>query len=222
MVVPTATIVGLSTASWTKLPFLSSSIAASYVLLSPPQPKVPVEERSKEVPRFERFLSAIFNQATKVAMALMCGPLVLETAAIVASHYPSHRLSQVLLCNLVCGPPELTDQIALSRPFLISWALGLLGPYGYVRHPSYTAAIMTGAGITLAHVAQGSWLRECCVLQTLVGQVVWGAHVGLITFFCLSVTWRTSGEDEMLRKHFGAEWEAYAQRVPYRMVPYVY
>lgn len=35
------------------------------------------------------------------------------------------------------------------------------GPYRFVRHPSYTGAILVGIGATLCHFSPGSWLVEC-------------------------------------------------------------
>ena len=33
---------------------------------------------------------------------------------------------------------------------------------------------------------------------------------------------RTPTEDEILHRKFGDEWEAYAKRTPYRLIPFVY
>ncbi|KZT64362.1 hypothetical protein DAEQUDRAFT_732751 [Daedalea quercina L-15889] len=250
---PATTVVGLGTSSLVKLPFLFPGLAAGYVLMTSPQPKIPVEKHSRDVRPYERFFSAALSSVSKIAKTLLCGPLILEIAVIIASHCSSSCISQTLLGNFVHGSLTLTEWIALSRPFLLGWGLGLLGAslryqcyraldrsftfelatrndqrlitdglYGYVRHPSYTTGIMGGVGISLVHIAQGSWLRECGILQTRAGKALWTLHVGVLAFIYLGVLWRTSGEDEMLKKHFGKDWEAYAKRVPYRLIPYVY
>ena len=33
---------------------------------------------------------------------------------------------------------------------------------------------------------------------------------------------RTKAEDRMLEEHFGGEWRAWAEKVPYRLIPYIY
>ncbi|KAH9830763.1 uncharacterized protein C8Q71DRAFT_321330 [Rhodofomes roseus] len=239
--------------SLAKLPFLFSGMTAGYVLMTPPQPSVPREKRSRDVTPYERFFSAVVHRIVQLAKITTCAPFVLEIAVILANEYPSNQLSHFLIPILVRGSLARTGQIALSPTFLLGWTLVLLnttlryrcycaldrfftyeltvrdgqrlvthGPYSYVRHPSYTAVTLGAICIILMHVAQGSWTKECGILQTPAGRAFGMLHVGLCVFLTLSVAWRTAGEDGMLRNHFGKEWEAYAQRVPYRMIPYVY
>ncbi|KAH9920687.1 uncharacterized protein B0H18DRAFT_1121781 [Fomitopsis serialis] len=239
--------------SLAKLPFLCSGLAAGHILSSPPQPKVDVQKRPRHVGLYERFFSATAYAATKLVKITTSAPLLLEIAVILASKYPSHRLSQLVLRTLVDGPFALTERITLSRPVLVCWGLGMLGtyiryqcyraldrsftlelavrdeqqlvtggPYSYVRHPSYTAAAVAATSISLMQIAQGSWAEECGILQTQVGRAIGMLHIGLCAFLNVSILLRTSREDAMLKKHFGKEWEEYAKRVPYRLIPFVY
>ncbi|KDQ51232.1 hypothetical protein JAAARDRAFT_62642 [Jaapia argillacea MUCL 33604] len=96
------------------------------------------------------------------------------------------------------------------------------GPYSIVRHPSYTSALICASGVYIALLSRGSWLRESGVLDYRIVQVALvvcgilrgASHVGLV--------FRTVGEDAMLRKNFGTEWDEWARRVRYRLVPGVY
>ncbi|GLB38814.1 putative class VI-like SAM-binding methyltransferase superfamily, isoprenylcysteine carboxyl methyltransferase family protein [Lyophyllum shimeji] len=95
------------------------------------------------------------------------------------------------------------------------------GPYAYVRHPSYTGLILTILGYYCTH-ASGSWLSECGLLQTMMGKLmlsVWSAIAGAVVS---SLLLRIPGEDRILRAKFGAEWETWAEKVPYRLVPGMY
>ncbi|GJE94453.1 isoprenylcysteine carboxylmethyltransferase family protein [Phanerochaete sordida] len=101
-------------------------------------------------------------------------------------------------------------------------ALVTSGPYAVVRHPSYTGNILIGAGILLCYFGPGSWYTEC------VGWETWGsrAFTALWSAWVLAIpttlSARTPTEDEILHKKFGDEWEMYAKRTPYRLIPFVY
>jgi protein-S-isoprenylcysteine O-methyltransferase Ste14 len=75
------------------------------------------------------------------------------------------------------------------------------GPYRFVRHPGYTAAIV----LALANgMALGSWVAAAI-----------GA-VGVPLVF-----WRLTVEDRMLQEQL-AGYRDYAGRVPYRLIPHVW
>ncbi|KAF9043352.1 hypothetical protein BJ165DRAFT_1484449 [Panaeolus papilionaceus] len=74
------------------------------------------------------------------------------------------------------------------------------GLYSVVRHPAYAGVLLTQPGILLWNAASGSWVRECGILNTS----------------------RLPQEDALLKKTFGNEWEEWASRVPYRLIPGIY
>lgn len=74
------------------------------------------------------------------------------------------------------------------------------GPYGLVRHPIYTGVIATFLGFSLR---TGSWLAL-------------GASVVLVAFF-----WLKTGREERALRAAYPEYEAYAQRVPRRLIPFL-
>ncbi|KAF9558418.1 hypothetical protein CPC08DRAFT_763990 [Agrocybe pediades] len=101
------------------------------------------------------------------------------------------------------------------------------GPYSFVRHPSYTSGAMALFGALMTHTSPGSWAMECSGIFSQI----WTGHSGLIIigawiiaailgFFVIAP--RLDIEDDLLKSHFGSEWEAWAERVPYRLVPGLY
>ncbi|KZT27486.1 hypothetical protein NEOLEDRAFT_1155160 [Neolentinus lepideus HHB14362 ss-1] len=96
------------------------------------------------------------------------------------------------------------------------------GPYTYVRHPSYTGMFFALAGTFLLHFSAGSWMTECGGAKTWFGHTcagIWGVNAAFLSFL---VIYRTGKEDEMLRAQFGRKWDEWAERVSYRLVPYIY
>ena len=93
------------------------------------------------------------------------------------------------------------------------------GPYGVVRHPSYTALALLKLGTLLSLCAPGSWWAEVVRHE---GTLVRAAIVGFwayLTVYSILVCSRAVAEDSMLKRAFGKEWEEYARVVRYRFVP---
>jgi len=101
---------------------------------------------------------------------------------------------------------------------LVTW-----GPYGVVRHPSYTGAVIMSVGAAFCHLGHGSWFAECIGMSTFGTNffaVLWATWLSLILPYMLFS--RVDREDGALRKHFGEQWEDYAKLTPYKMVPFIY
>ncbi|KAI0720593.1 hypothetical protein C8T65DRAFT_633663 [Cerioporus squamosus] len=97
------------------------------------------------------------------------------------------------------------------------------GPYSVVRHPSYIALCAVVTGSILCLFGKGSLLMECGVLGSWRGRVfatVWLAELLFVP--CIMVFSRVKAEDEMLKKKFGQEWEEWASRTPYVLLPWIY
>jgi len=75
------------------------------------------------------------------------------------------------------------------------------GPYRIIRHPRYLGGIVQGLGLSLLF---RSWIG---IILTLV--------------FFLVVLFRIRDEETMMRAEFGAQWEAYCNKVP-RLIPFIY
>ncbi|KAG2031136.1 hypothetical protein BDR03DRAFT_1095684 [Suillus americanus] len=97
------------------------------------------------------------------------------------------------------------------------------GPYSVVRHPSYTGFLLQSAGIAVMYGSQGSWMRQSGILQVPLINVL--AMTSFFAFIVLA-TWgsinRPAVEDQMLQRAFGEEWENWAEKVRYRLIPGVY
>jgi protein-S-isoprenylcysteine O-methyltransferase Ste14 len=97
------------------------------------------------------------------------------------------------------------------------------GPYSVVRHPGYTAIFMIHFGYSICLMGHGSWLRECSGLSldgTLTRALI--AFWVTTTVFLLWVfVSRTKTEDDMLRKEF-SDWDKWARKVPYKLIPLIY
>lgn len=98
------------------------------------------------------------------------------------------------------------------------------GPYAFVRHPSYTGALFAMFGAMMCHSTSGSWAIECSGLLP----PSWARSIVIFCWIVSSVVGyfviapRLKEEDQMLCQHFGSEWEDWAKKVTYRLVPGVY
>ncbi|ESK88488.1 hypothetical protein Moror_1286 [Moniliophthora roreri MCA 2997] len=111
-----------------------------------------------------------------------------------------------------------TFEMLVNNPKLITH-----GPYSVVRHPSYIGSWMCWIGPSIVQLVAGSWIRESGFYDnTLVGRVVillWEAIMG---FGMVNLILRVVPEDELMKKQFGKEWEEWAKKVPYKLIPGVY
>jgi len=96
------------------------------------------------------------------------------------------------------------------------------GPYGIVRHPSYTGILFLYIGIILHFSSPGIWLRESAVLNTLPGRMIASVVLIMLSGVVASLRRRIPLEDEVLKNLFKTEWENWARRVPYCLIPGVY
>ncbi|KAI0747198.1 ICMT-domain-containing protein [Daedaleopsis nitida] len=113
---------------------------------------------------------------------------------------------------------------------LFTWELALRGehklitrgPYSIVRHPSYTGFIFLTVGNLLLLYSPGSFFRETGLSATVPGKIVAAFSTAFTGWVCGGLLYRTHTEDLMMKKEFGAQWEEWAQKTPYRLIPYVY
>ena len=89
--------------------------------------------------------------------------------------------------------------------------------YAYVRHPSYTGAILIVSGLTFSHLTRGGWVTTCGPLRipglAMLVWVVWWMWTLCVVFR------RVEAEDRMMQKLFEEEWETYATQVPWMFFP---
>lgn len=99
------------------------------------------------------------------------------------------------------------------------------GPYAFVRHPSYTAAALTTLGALACHTLPGSYfMEEFSVLLSarLIRALAFGLWPLGSLLAIVTLSERIPLEDAMLRREFGSQWDEWAQRVPYRLLPGIY
>jgi protein-S-isoprenylcysteine O-methyltransferase Ste14 len=105
-------------------------------------------------------------------------------------------------------------------------------PYNIIRHPAYTGGNLVVFGPALSLSSPDGWLRICLlpfILSPQAGMLVRTlvAVTCAATVFCWGTTIvatisRVKKEDGMMHKQFGQEWERWAARVHFRIVPGVY
>lgn len=127
-----------------------------------------------------------------------------------------HALGQFYACPNP-GPGPCTPRGARHAHALIT-----AGPYAFVRHPGYAGLVLCTTGLVMLH------------LDVHLGSsgVSWGVgtmSVGMRTVALVCAMLGTVGairrirdEERALRARFKGEWEAWAERVRYRLVPGVY
>ncbi|KAF9912281.1 hypothetical protein EC991_000173 [Linnemannia zychae] len=111
------------------------------------------------------------------------------------------------------------------------------GPYTYLRHPSYTGAIINSIAFKILIFHQGLWnvftllasRAASAVLQTKIAipSSVCGVQTEVWAMFAYAlvmiygIAFRVRNEERMLKSHFGREWDVYASK-RWRFIPFVY
>lgn len=95
------------------------------------------------------------------------------------------------------------------------------GPYAHVRHPSYTGVYLTLVGSTCVLLAPGTWTAEQGI-HTPIGATLLCLWLLKCAFAFRGTAIRLRAEDKLLHATFKEDWENYAKRVPYKLVPRVY
>ncbi|KAI0764981.1 hypothetical protein C8Q74DRAFT_1370862 [Fomes fomentarius] len=220
-----------------KVPVLVTCGVLSYMNVNVPRDAPQVDERKKrdETDFFTRGM-AYKMLLLRMCGALVCGVAFAEAATIVAHAYPSSPLSAIATSTLVPADsytpsPRLTPSFVLGSGLIIVggvlriWSyrtlgrfftaeiclqkdhrLSTSGPYSLVRHPSYLAVGLVVVGELIAHLGPGSYLKET---------EAW--HRSPLTKAA-----RACREDEMLRVEFEEQWERWARKTPYKIIPYVW
>ena len=96
------------------------------------------------------------------------------------------------------------------------------GVYSLVRHPSYTASYLWMVGSVLCQMGPGSLFAEAGLWGNTLGQVYGAIYAFLVVDMWYMVLVRTRVEDSVLHKEFKGQWEAWAAKTPYKLVPMLY
>jgi protein-S-isoprenylcysteine O-methyltransferase Ste14 len=175
---------------------------------------------------------------------------IIEATVIIANALPPSPLSAKILSTLMLRNPEyirvtpftiLTCLMTILGCFIrvqcyralgkfFTFHLSILkdhklvtsGPYAFVRHPSYTGALLMTAGWSAANAVRGSWVRESGVLDHWEGMTASAIWVVLLVILTYGFVRRIDVEDAALKDGFGEQWEQWAARVRYRLIPQLY
>ncbi|KAG6895810.1 hypothetical protein C0992_012311 [Termitomyces sp. T32_za158] len=93
------------------------------------------------------------------------------------------------------------------------------GPYCYVRHPSYTGIVMVFIGTCCWYASSGSWIHESGILRTIPGMALIIGFMAVYLKLIIGLLQRMPEEDKLMQAEFGQEWEVWACRVPYWLIP---
>lgn len=157
-----------------------------------------------------------------------------ELLSFLFSHPPAARnlaLSPIFFSGfvlLVCGAAiraacynTLGKYFTFELALLKDHQLVTTGPYAIVRHPSYTGFIIAAFGVLTVSFLPGSYAYESGMLNTwkVVPITIW---VSFVFYFLGVLIRRIPQEDRALREEFGSQWDLWAQKTPYKLVPYLY
>ena len=156
-------------------------------------------------------VSDLLNALGPVESSRLTAPFIFGAGVIIAGGFIRVKAFQTL------GPLFTFQQCLRKEHKLIT-----SGPYAMVRHPGYGGLLMCLVGWCIVHGSPGSWLRTSGVLGAgwvRAGVMCWC----LLTAACIATVLRRSAEeDEFLSRRFGKEWESWAGKVKYKLVPFVY
>ena len=165
----------------------------------------------RHTPRLSNTIPVLLNALGPAEASKLSIPFVLGASLVMAGGIIRVK------CFRTLGPFFTFEQCIRKEHKLITH-----GPYAVVRHPSYTGLLMCILGWCIVYSSPGSWVRESGVLSITcikVGLVGWSFLVAasIVTMFH-----RCTEEDQFLSERFGKEWQSWARRVKYKLVPFVY
>ncbi|OBZ75963.1 hypothetical protein A0H81_04738 [Grifola frondosa] len=233
-----------------KAPLLLFAAYCLYKSGKSPQPRPKDAEEAKFNKVEKKPSKWLFIVGAPVMRPLTVLIFTAEAVVVVAENYPSLPQSQRILellrgashsniyisstflvgCSLLASGTYVRTMCYnyLGRFFTFELAvqdghkLVTTGPYSVVRHPAYLAVIAVMAGVLLVQLGPGSWADCLGVWGSPTGQVCGVIWSGIWSIFATGILLRTSTEDKVLKEAFGEEWEAWAKRTPYKLLPGIF
>ncbi|KAJ3513369.1 hypothetical protein NLJ89_g2989 [Agrocybe chaxingu] len=229
-----------------KVPFSALVIWAVQTTLTPPQPPAETQERvgamGLEVAKIPRFIKTCFwvTGAFEIIVLIASAyPTHFLSAYILRNlvHFPQQEM-RISGSFLAAWATSLSATLIRQRCYHVlgrmftfeltirkNHRLITSGPYAYVRHPSYSSGALALCAALACHLSPGSWLMQegsALFSPEWVQRIVVSFWIitGVICYFVIAP--RLKKEDDMLRKQFGDQWDQWAQKVPYKLIPWVY
>ncbi|KIL64404.1 hypothetical protein M378DRAFT_585208 [Amanita muscaria Koide BX008] len=219
--------------SLAKLPILILVTACLHICYKQPNPPAAKEHQRAHMEEIG-FKSVIMIHKLQRVLCWILG--VLEAATIISNHSVLQGIgtpivyitrTNIIGALLIMAGTYIRNSSFVALGPVFTFEVNILKghklvkhwPYSVIRHPSYTGLVMTFFGATLWFCTPGSFLHESTGW-------VWKIVEILLAFMyfpvCVLIACRIPGEDGLLRKQFGAEWEDWARKVPYKLIPYIY
>ncbi|KAH8079094.1 hypothetical protein BXZ70DRAFT_654431 [Cristinia sonorae] len=230
-----------------KIPFLLAGAYCASLCLTPPNPPAKSTERRQFMTRFSFGLKDVLPIITVFYKYLTLGINVVEVVVLLASATPARHLSSRLSVlsdenEIMITPTYLVGFVVLVAGTILrvrcyrtlgdlftfeltlrpNHKLVTTGPYAFVRHPSYTAGFLFMNGLLISQLGPGSLSYASGLWNTLFGRIFLATWLGTVAVVESILVWRTRLEDEVLRREFGRNWEAWAERTRFRIVPGLY
>lgn len=144
------------------------------------------------------WLASLLLVAVCLAWQPVGGELYRDTGLLAVAHGVAQAAGVLIIVQAV----RLIDPLELAgiRPHSGTDVLQIAGPYRWVRHPIYSG-----------------WLLLTFGTMHMTGDRL--IFAGISTFYLLIAM---PFEERSLRTSFGAAYDDYTHRVPYRLIPYVY
>ncbi|KAF9558699.1 hypothetical protein CPC08DRAFT_709411 [Agrocybe pediades] len=234
----------MSNSAFTKLPFIVLYTYSWYRVMNPPQPKAKKEEL-RSTAAVDVLSHAFWRVNGTIYTQLLISAL--EIGVILAASGLPFPGAQTLLSNFQ-GTPQNLHLNTYSTTGAVFMAMGAVirlscyramgsffryevsiqsdhqlivtGPYSFVRHPGYTGLIFAIIGWFLWNWSEGSWVRSSGILNSTFGSLfmVFLSTVGILGIWVVTLG-RMTFEDKVLHEQFGKQWEDWAKRVPYFVLP---
>ncbi|TFY57156.1 hypothetical protein EVG20_g8652 [Dentipellis fragilis] len=172
-------------------------------------------------------IPTLYQAATTLALLPPSDLIYSSSATQHFNSLPKPFLAGIVL-QLLAGIIRLSCYRALGRLFTFELSirtehkLVTSGPYSIVRHPSYVGTFCAQTGMLLCTFGPGGWLYEAGWMSSGVMRTAAVMLGTWVVYLLTGMVRRTSSEDRMLKREFGKEWDMWARRVPYKMIPGVF
>ncbi|KAI3658304.1 hypothetical protein MP638_000395 [Amoeboaphelidium occidentale] len=209
---------------------LGIQTAIWYVGNTSPNPPPSIQEGDVKEPETVMDLIAMSIAAAKVLNVGLCSWISYQIWKHKMTIIDLKAAAPLVASSVACflfGSLRISTYHALGKRF--TYRLGVKkdaslvtdGLYKYVRHPSYSSAVVMNFATVGSYMY---WLNEFSKLDIITPTV--RAVLGcLVLYYPVSVSLflvsRIEKEEKMLTHHFGPEYEAYKART-WRLIPFIY